>query len=174
MSLAQINIAFLTGQRHWSPIVSRLRVQTSANTDVQWQLDYDTVEGRINASTVLADYRIGEFFIGASQAFLRLPENLPGPGTAPSLFNQFRGLVGYGHPGKRGFSGGASVGYDQHLDYIQYGAIESTYNWDCCGFSFEYRRFALPGVRNENQYRFVFMLANIGSFGNLRRQERLY
>jgi LPS-assembly protein len=29
-------------------------------------------------------------------------------------------------------------------------------------------------VRNENQYRFSFSLANIGTFGNLRRQERLY
>jgi LPS-assembly protein len=38
----------------------------------------------------------------------------------------------------------------------------------------EYRRFALGSVRNENQYRFTFTLANIGSIGNLKRQERLY
>jgi len=29
-------------------------------------------------------------------------------------------------------------------------------------------------VRNENQYRFNFTLANIATLGNLRRQERLY
>jgi hypothetical protein len=29
-------------------------------------------------------------------------------------------------------------------------------------------------VRNENLFRFTFSLANIVSFGNLRRQERLY
>jgi LPS-assembly protein len=40
--------------------------------------------------------------------------------------------------------------------------------------SFEYRRFSLGSVRNENQYRFAFTLANIGSFGNLKRQERLF
>jgi hypothetical protein len=29
-------------------------------------------------------------------------------------------------------------------------------------------------VRNENQYRFSFTLANVGAFGNLKRLERLY
>jgi len=38
----------------------------------------------------------------------------------------------------------------------------------------EYRRFALGAVRNENQFRFNFTLANIGSFGNIRRQEQLF
>jgi LPS-assembly protein len=38
----------------------------------------------------------------------------------------------------------------------------------------EFRRFALGSVRNENQYRFTFALANLGSLGNLRRAERLF
>jgi LPS-assembly protein len=38
----------------------------------------------------------------------------------------------------------------------------------------EYRRFALGTVRNENQFRFAFTLANIGTFGNLRRQASLF
>jgi hypothetical protein len=29
-------------------------------------------------------------------------------------------------------------------------------------------------VRNENLFRFTFTLANIGSLGNLKQQERLY
>jgi hypothetical protein len=29
-------------------------------------------------------------------------------------------------------------------------------------------------VRNENQFRFSFTLGNVGSFGNIRKQERLY
>ncbi len=48
------------------------------------------------------------------------------------------------------------------------------YNWDCCGFSAEYRKYELGAVRNENAYRFNFTLANIGSAGNLRRAERLF
>jgi len=29
-------------------------------------------------------------------------------------------------------------------------------------------------VRNENQYRVAFSLANIATFGNLKKQERIY
>jgi LPS-assembly protein len=82
--------------------------------------------------------------------------------------------VGYGHPGKRGVSAGGSLGYDVAQKFLQYGALQTSYNWDCCGISLEYRRFALGSVRNENQFRFAFTLANVGTFGNLRRQERLF
>jgi len=171
-------IAFLTDQRNWSPIVSKLRVQTSANTDIQWQLDYDTKKGWINASTAMIDYRFGEFFVGGSQAFLHTPgpavDSTGTPIPTPEVFNQYRALVGYGHPNKRGLSAGGSIGFDQHVGFLQYGAVQSTYNWDCCGVSIEYRRFALGSARNENQFRFAFTLLNIGTFGNLRRQERLF
>ena len=46
--------------------------------------------------------------------------------------------------------------------------------WRDEGYNVEYRRFSLATVRNENQYRFSFTLANIGSFGNLRRSERMF
>lgn len=168
-------IAFLTEPRRWSPIISRLRVQTSVNTDVQWHLDYDQRNGRISSSTVLANYRWNEFFLGGSHAFLNAPgEILTLTTGAPSEFNQFRILLGYGHPNKRGLSAGTSLGFDANLDFLQYSAAQTSYNWDCCGVSFEYRRFSLGSVRNENQFRFAFTLANIGTFGNLRRQERLF
>ena len=61
---------------------------------------------------------------------------------------------------------------DAHI--LQYSAIQTSYNWDCCGVSFEYRRYELGSIRNENQFRFSFTLANIGAFGNLKRQERIY
>jgi LPS-assembly protein len=38
----------------------------------------------------------------------------------------------------------------------------------------EYRRFALGTVRNENQFRFALTLSNIGTFGNLKRQDKLF
>lgn len=170
-------IAFLTDPRRWAPIVSKLRVATSANTDVQWELDYDTKKGRINSSMALVSYRIGEVFIGGSQAFLQAPGEVittPTPIPAPVKFNQFRALIGYGHPNKPGLSAGATIGFDSNFHFLQYGASQMTYNWDCCGLSVEYRRFALGSVRNENQFRFAFTLANIGTFGNLRRQERLF
>jgi LPS-assembly protein len=169
-------IAFLDTARTWSPVVSKLRLQTSANTDVQWQLDYDSVRGRINSSATFLEYRIGEYFAGLSHSFFHDPPNSVTPtfSNAPLVFNQVRYLLGYGHPNKLGFSGGFSMGYDQNLNFLQYAAGQSSYNWDCCGLSVEYRHFNVPGVNVENQYRFAFTLANIGTFGNMRRQERLY
>jgi len=169
-------IAFLDAPRLWSPVVSKLRLQTSANTDVQWQLDYDPVRGRINSSATFGEYRLGEYFVGGSHVFFHVPANSV-TGTlsnAPLVFNQFRALVGYGHPNKRGFAGGFSAGYDQNRDFLQYAAAQTSYNKECCGVSFEYRHINVPGVNVENQYRFAFTLANIGTFGNMRKQERLY
>ena len=137
---------------------------------------YDFKSGRINASTFLLAYRWGNVTFGGADAFLQAPgevlvsNNIP----SPARFHQFRINAAYGTPSKRGFSSAAAVGFDAQLGFLQYGAIQSTYNWDCCGVSMEFRRFALGSVRNENQYRFMFSLANIGAFGNLRKQERLY
>lgn len=172
-------IAFLTEPRRLSPLVSRLRIHATPKTDIQWQLDYDFKHSRINSSTTLVNYHIGDFFLGGSHAFLHVPGEIfvtPTPllPPAPDKFNQFRFLAGYGGPNKRGLSLAGNVGFDAAFSFLQYGAFQSSYNWDCCGFSFEYRRFAFGSVRNENQYRFAFTLANIGTAGTLKRQERLF
>ncbi len=185
-------IAFLTDPRRFSPIVSRLRLRSSGTSDLEWQLDYDTKKGRINSSTIYSTLHFGAFFVGASHAYLQVPgEIVFSPGTATQLppcipggrnptacvppeFNQVRGLLGYGSPDKRGWSAATNIGFDSEFKLLQYSAAQTAYNWDCCGLSFEYRRFSLGQVRRENQYRFVFTLANIGSFGNLKRQERLF
>ena len=165
-------IAFLTEARRLSPLLSRLRFQTTERTAAEWDLDYDIKKGRINSSTALLDYRIGPFTIGGGDAFLRLPGETSTADT--QLFNQFRVLLGYGATNKRGLSAAANIGFDANKGFLQYASAQTTYNWDCCGFSMEYRRFALGQVRNENQFRFTFALANIGSFGNLGRRERLF
>jgi LPS-assembly protein len=71
-------------------------------------------------------------------------------------------------------SGAAAFGFDANQGLLQSSAVQTTYNWDCCGITFEYRRFALGALRNENQFRFALSLANVGTFGTLRKQERLY
>ncbi|HZE22488.1 MAG TPA: LPS assembly protein LptD [Blattabacteriaceae bacterium] len=185
-------IAFVTEPRRFSPVVSRLRVRTSSNSDLEWQLDYDTQKGRINSSTLYTGFHFGDFFVGASHAYLQVPGEVvadPTTGTVlptciphvfnqpscvPPLFDQIRAQLGYGSPTKRGWSAAGNIGFDREFNLLQYGAAQTAYNWDCCGVSFEYRRFSLGSVRNENQYRFAFTLANIGSFGNLKRQERLF
>ncbi len=185
-------IAFVTDPRLFSPVVSRLRMRTSSNSDMEWQLDYDTKKGRINSSMFYSGFHFGDFSVGASHAYLQVPGEvvtdpttgavLPTciphvfnqPACVPPLFNQFRAQLGYGNPTKRGWSAAANMGFDREFNLLQYGAVQAAHNWDCCGISVEYRRFSLGSVRNENQYRFAFTLANIGSFGNMKRQERLF
>lgn len=167
-------IAFLTEPQHLSPLISRLRVQTSSQADAEWDLDYDFKKGRVNASTVLVNYHVGPYTFGGGDAFVQSLPGLTGTNATQQDFNQFRVLFGYGHPSKPGFSGATNFGFDANIGFLQYATAQTTYNWNCCGVTFEYRRFALGSVRNENQFRFSFTLANIGSFGNLRKQERLY
>ena len=169
-------IAFLTSPRHFTPIVSRILVHPSSQTEFGWQLDYDTVEGRINASTVFANYRLGNIFLGGTHTYFLAPGEIfvSNPIPGPDRFNQFRLTLGYGNLSKRGINAAANIGFDSNLNFLQYAAFQTSYNWDCCGISFEYRRYALGSVRNENQFRFAFTLANIGAFGNMKRQERIY
>lgn len=181
-------IAFLTQQRHLSPLISRLRVATSTRTDTEWDMDYDFQLNRINASTLLVNYNIGQFTLGGGDAFLQIPqtnsispslsEGTCGPSNINSQitckFQQFRVALGYGSLTRRGLSAASSFGFDSETKKLQFATAQTTYNWDCCGITLEYRRYAIANVRNENLFRFTFSLANIGSFGNLRRQERLY
>jgi LPS-assembly protein len=172
-------IAFLIQPSHLSPLISRLRISTSARNDLEWDADYDFQAGRVNTSTVLFNQHFGLFTVGAGNAFLHVPGQIfasSTPGAIPPAqrFNQFRAVLGYGNLDKRGFSGAVNLGFDVDLNQVQYGSTQLSYNWDCCGVNLEYRRFTLANVRNENQFRFTFALANVGAFGNLRRSERLY
>ena len=183
-------IAFVTQPRQFSPLVSRLRVATSSRTDTEWDVDYDFQLGRINASTLLINYNLGPFTVGGGDAFLQIPQqgnqksNSQNLGVCSPLssstteatckFQQFRVALGYGGLARRGLSAATSFGIDAELKQLQFATAQTTYNWDCCGITLEYRRYAIANLRNENLFRFTFSLANIGSFGNLRRQERLY
>ena len=54
------------------------------------------------------------------------------------------------------------------------GAGQAGYNWDCCGLSFEIRRYSLGTVRDDTQYLYSFTLAGVGSPGSLRRAARIF
>jgi len=168
-------IAFLIEPRRFSPIISRLRASAGA-TDFQWDLDYDPVLDRVNASTIFAGYRWGNWYLNGGQSYV----NAPGEFTVingvdiPSIFNQWRlGLI-YGGMNRRGFSGAVGVGVDARSSLLQSATIQTSYNWDCCGIAFEYSRWAFGTIRDENAYRFSFSLTNVGTFGSIKRLERLY
>jgi LPS-assembly protein len=89
-------------------------------------------------------------------------------------FNQMRVRFGFGQPTKPGLSAAAYAGIDLDLATVQYGAVQTSYNWNCCGVSVEYRKYELGTTRNDNGYRFNFTLANIGSAGNLRHANQIF
>jgi len=176
-------VAFLTEPRHLSPLVSRLRVETSARTDAEWDMDYDFQHNRVNASTLLLNYHVGQVTVGGGDAILEIPgQTLTSSSGAtsslgsaqPARFNQFRAALGYGSVNKRGFSAAGSFGFDADVNQLQFVSAQATYNWDCCGITVEYRTYTVANVRNENLFLVNFTLANIGSFGSLRPQGRLY
>jgi LPS-assembly protein len=177
-------IAFLTEPRNFAPVVSRLRMQLPGRVGVQWNLDYDTKKGHVTGSSIFLDYRIGpNIFFSGSHSLLQAPgEVLSSTSTTSTTqttrFNQFHILTGYGNPSRRGINAAMNFVMDANakkpFNILQYSIFQTSYNWDCCGLTFEYRRFTPGPVRNENLYRFAFSVANIGTFGNLKRQERIF
>ncbi len=181
-TLALSGIAFLTEPRSISPLISRARLRTSGHTDMEYDVDYDTGASKFTSQNIFLDTHVREVFGGVSYARLNAPgrfytqsiANNTLTGSATSNFSQLRFLFGYGSPTRPGLSLATNAGLDLSLGTIQYGAIQSSYNWNCCGLSVEYRKFELGSVRNENVYRFNFTLANIGTAGNLRRAEQIF
>ena len=172
-------IAFLTEPRAISPLISRLRVRTSAHMDVEWDFDFDTGAKKFTSNNVFVDVRQGNIFSGLSYARLNAPGRFFTEGVSSSIsdFNQLRLLLGYGSPTKAGLGVAANVGLDLRAGdtgLVQYGALQGSYNWDCCGFSIEVRKYELGSVRNETSERFNFTLLNIGTAGNLRRAASLF
>ena len=179
-------IAFLTEPRSIAPVISRMRFRTSSHTDVGWDFDYDTGASKFNSSNVYLDAHEGRLFGGFSYAGLNAPgrfytevinttNNTTGLTTsATSNFSQMRMLLGYGAPNRAGLSAAAGAGLDLKLDSTQYITLQTSYNWNCCGLSVEYRKYNLGTVRDDGTYRFNFTLANIGTAGNLRRAEALF
>jgi LPS-assembly protein len=174
-------IAFLTGPRTFSPVISRLKMRTNSNTGLEWDLDYDPRLGRITGSNVYAEYKKGDYAFMLGDFHLNAPE---GPATLQSTqmatvtpisnYNQLRFSASYGTSSKAGLSAGTSIGYDFVQNQVQYGAGQASYNWDCCGLSFEVRRYSLGTVRDDTQYLYSFTLAGVGSAGSLRRAVRIF
>jgi LPS-assembly protein len=160
--------AFFNGPRNYSPVVSALRLKPIPRAAVEWRADYDPLFPRMSNSSVTADVRIKEKYSAA----LGHNQVRGAPGLSPNA-NQLLIRGGYGFEGKPGWRAGFNAVYDYRINVLQYATTEISYNSDCCGLSFQHRHFNF-GTRYENQYLVSFSVANIGSFGTLRKQERLF
>ena len=175
--------AFAFGPRNWSPIVSDFKITPGGPYDLEQILQYDPhLQRLVTIGTLIKAKPYREFF--TTIAFFRLDDN-PSPGDLASLppaqtpfqqplSNQIRALVGYGSENRKGFNFAGGAGYDFTNKTLQSQIVQASYNGSCCGLAVEYRRINLGQVRTENQFRVAFIIANIGTFGNLRRREKIF
>ena len=157
--------AFIDGPRNYSPIVSDFRLNYKVN--LSWRTDYDPMLGHLASSTVSADTRYSNYFFSFGSTQIRSD-----PVLSPSS-NQLRGTFAIGNDNHKGWNAGTSAYYDVRKHVLQYATAQVTYNTDCCGLSVQFRRFNI-GTRDESQFRVAFAISNVGTFGNLRRQDRTF
>lgn len=158
--------AFADGRRRFSPIVSTIRLSTSASTSTDLQVDYDTRDRLFRSAGIIGNLNRGQFLGSVSYFFTRRSAiQIPN--------NQLRGMIGYGNGAKPGLSAAFGFSYDVERSLFQGSVAQVGYNRDCYGLSFEMSQFNI-GARVERAFKFAFTLKDIGSIGTLRRQERLF
>jgi LPS-assembly protein len=158
--------AFADGIRRFSPIISTMRLSTSASSSTDFEVDYDARDHRFSAAGIVGNLNRGQFGGGISYFFTRRSAiEIPN--------NQLRGSLTYGNQLKPGLSAAFSFSYDAQHSIFQGSTAQVGYNTNCFGLSFEMSQVNL-GFRVESRFRFAFTLKDIGSVGTLRRQERLF
>ncbi len=161
--------AFADSPRRFSPLVSEVRITPGGRYDAEFRTDYDPLRGKVTSLGTLVKVRpYHEYFLTLAHFSLQSD-----PVLEPKS-NQIRALVGYGELNRRGWNAAFGVSYDIRQQFMQNQLVQVSYNGACCGIAFEYRRLALGTVRSENQFRVALIIANIGTFGNLRRQEKIF
>jgi LPS-assembly protein len=165
--------AFADGPRNWSPIVSDLKLSPRGPVDFEQILEYDTQRGSdgqlitIGTLAKIKAYKDFSFTI----ADFRLDAD---PQVLQPRANQIRTLLGYGSPTRKGFNVTLGVSYDITNGSLQNQVVQAGYNGGCCGIVLEYRRIALGQVRTENQWGGALIISNLGRFGNVHRQEKIF
>jgi LPS-assembly protein len=169
--------AFEDSLHRFSPIISDLRVEPGGKFDTEVRVDFDPKRGQMTAIGTLLKIK------PYKQSFLTLAHfstvNIPPLSPAvPPVFepysNQVRALVGYGDPTRMGWNTEFGFSYDISEQVFENQVAQISYNGSCCGIGFEYQRLSLGTVRDENEWEFVFRVANIASLGNVRRQQSIF
>jgi len=160
-------LPFLDGLRNYSPLVSMLTVSPYSFFSLDWRTDYDPLRHKFLDQSVAANVRHKSYFFNFSDTSIS---------TNPLLVPRATQIGfggGYGSTIRKGWNAAANFTYDLLTSRRLFDFVQASYNTDCCGFSVQFRSFNL-GLRNDNQYLFSFSLANIGAFGSLPRQARIF
>jgi len=155
--------AFLVGPRPYSPIVSVVRASPLAGLSFNWQADYDPKTHAIVDSSFSVDYNWKLYHLAVADNDLH-----SNPILMP-YFNQYSMRAGIGDPQHRGWNAGVTGAYDYGKQQLLYYTLQGTYNTNCCGFSMQYSRIDIGQPHGE--WSFAFSLANIGTFGSLKKND---
>jgi LPS-assembly protein len=185
--------AFADTPRRYSPIVSDIVVSPGGPIDAELRTDYDPQQDRFTTLGLLVKARpyklltatLAEYAIHNDSILQPAGDQAcdnPIPQTSGDQLcyllqppeNQLRMLAGYGDLNRRGWNASLGVSYDFRLNQVQNELAQVSYNGSCCGISVEYARLSLGTLRDENQLRFALVIANIGTFGNLHRQDKIF
>ncbi len=161
--------AFADVPRRFSPIDSDLRITPGGEYDAEIRLEYDTLRHKLTTAGTLLQLRPYQNFNFTVAHF-----SIDNTAILQPLANQIRAQVGYGSINRRGWNASFGFSYDMEQQTLQSQLMQVSYNGSCCGIAFEYRRLALGPIRTENQFRVALIIANIGTLGNLRRQEKIF
>jgi LPS-assembly protein len=161
--------AFADGLRRFSPIVSSLRVTPGGRYDTDFRVDYDPLQHSFTSTRLTVTTKLTEEARFSVSHFVTRNRELLQPRS-----NQVRALLSYGQLNRRGFNAAVGFTYDARRDFLPNTVAQVSYNWDCCGVAFSYRRLGLGPLRAQNEFRFAFTIANVGTAGTIRQQERLF
>ncbi len=176
---ALTGFAFARG-RNLSPLVSVLKLAPSSNYDTELRADFSPDGGGVLNAGITSNLHRGlmglsmtDFFISKTAAQLTpvLPTT---PLSQIPSYNLLRTVATYGNVDHNGFSGAFGVDYN-FVEGVAHQLVSQVgYRFSCFAVNVEYRRFSLGPLRQENEFRVSVSLANVGTFGNLRENERLY
>jgi len=176
---ALTGFAFARG-RNLSPLVSVLKLAPSSNYDTELRADFSPNGGGVlnagitsNVHRGLVGLSMTDFFISRTAAQLTpvLPTT---PLSQIPSYNLLRTVATYGNVDHNGFSGAFGVDYNFVKGIAHQLVGQMGYHFSCFAVNVEYRRFALGPIRQENEFRVAVSLANVGTFGNFRQNDRLY
>ena len=158
--------SFADGPRKFSPIVSTLQLSPTPVNNFSVQMDYDTQLQKLRSTGVLAGLR--KRMWGSAITYVYNAET-----AFQASNNQLHGSLSYGNGLNHGFSFVTAAAYDLQQHLFQGVVVRLGYNTECYGLTFEITDYNL-GARQEHKWRLAFSLKNIGTFGNMRPQDRVF
>ncbi len=161
--------AYADRPRHFSPINNELQVSPGGNYSAEVRLDYDTIRAKLTTAGTLLNIRPAQNFNFTLAHF-----SVDNATDLQPLANQIRAQLAYGELNRRGWNAAVGFSYDVKQGVAQNQLVQASYNGSCCGIALEYRRLSLGPIRTENQFRVALIIANIGTFGTLRRQDKIF